>query len=53
MGKRTSEHKLVDSDSRALDQEISNNHPHSSAPGSTENIVLFQAAYLIGELYRP
>ncbi len=34
-------------------QEISNNHPPSSAPGSTENIVLFQAAYVIGELYRP
>lgn len=58
MGKKTSfplfpEHELGDSDSRALHQEISNNHPPSSAPGSTENIVLFQAAYVIGELYRP
>ncbi len=59
MGKKTSfpsfpKHELRDCDSRALYQEISNNHPpSSSAPGSTENRVLFQAAYVIGELYRP
>lgn len=47
------EHELGDFDSRALYQEISNNHPPLSAAGTTENIVLFLAAYVIGELCRP
>lgn len=46
------EHEEGDFDRRALYQEISNNHPPSSAAGTTENIVLFQAAYVIAELYR-